>query len=212
MMSRLSRMRMLLVAVTATVLAACGGGSSGRAPTATPTGTATPSNTPTNTPASTRTPTTTSTASNTPTDTPTPTITPTSTPDAVERANELLAQLTRDEKISLAAGGAAGVPRLGIPPLVASDGPNGVGHGAAGVTAFPNAQVLAATLGLRSRRALRHALGAEASGKGINSSSRRRSTSCAHQLGARGRDLRRGSLPRRADRRRRDPRHAEPIT
>ena len=36
--------------------------------------------------------------------------------EAVARANQLLAQLTREEKISLAAGGAAGVPRLGIPP------------------------------------------------------------------------------------------------
>ncbi len=167
-MSRFSWMRLLVVAVTATVLASCGGDSSGRAPSATPTGTATPSSTPTHTPASTRTPTTTPTASNTPTDTLTPTITPTSTPDAVERANELLAQLTQEEKISLAAGDADGLPRLDVPPLVASDGPNGVGHGATDVTAFPNAQVLAASWDSALARRFGEALGAEASGKGIN--------------------------------------------
>ena len=63
---------------------------------------------------------------------------------ATERANAMLAKMTREEKIAVAAGNAAGVPRLGIPPQVFGDGPNGVGHGAAGVTAFPNAQVVAA--------------------------------------------------------------------
>ena len=127
-------------------------------PTTTPTtsNTATPSTTPT-TPMPTNT--------TTPTNTETPT--PTSTPDAVERANQLLVQLTQDEKISLAAG-ADGVPRLDIPPLVVSDGPNGVGHGASDVTAFPNAQVLAASWDSALARRFGEALGAEASGKGIN--------------------------------------------
>ena len=62
-----------------------------------------------------------------------------------ERANALLAQMTREEKIAFAASGAAGVPRLGIPGQVFGDGPNGVGHGEANVTAFPNAEVVAAT-------------------------------------------------------------------
>ena len=66
----------------------------------------------------------------------------------VRRADELLARMTLDEKIAMVhgdgfptAGTYAGhVPantRLGIPELVLSDGPNGVGDGSTGVTAFP---------------------------------------------------------------------------
>src|SRR5262245_31348936 len=64
---------------------------------------------------------------------------------AVTRANALLTQMTRDEKVSLAADGGAGVPGLGIPGLVATDGPNGVRGGGPGKTAFPNAQIVAAS-------------------------------------------------------------------
>jgi hypothetical protein len=46
--------------------------------------------------------------------------------DAVGRANALLARMTHDEKVALVASGADGVPRLGIPKLTPSDGPNGV--------------------------------------------------------------------------------------
>ncbi len=65
-----------------------------------------------------------------PTPAATSTVTPSPTPtiNAVDRANALLAQLTLDEKIGLAADGVAGVARLGIPRLVPSDGPNGVPH------------------------------------------------------------------------------------
>ena len=38
-------------------------------------------------------------------------------PTPLQPANALLAQMTRDEKISLVANGGAGVPRLGIPAL-----------------------------------------------------------------------------------------------
>lgn len=147
-MCRSSCLRLLLVAVTATVLASCGDDSSRREPTGTPTNTAT--------------------SSSTPTGTATPSATPTDTPDAVDRANELLAQLTREEKISLAADGGDGVPRLDIPPLVPSDGPNGIRGGGTNVTAFPNAQVLAATWDTALARRFGEALGAEASGQGIN--------------------------------------------
>jgi beta-glucosidase len=86
----------------------------------------------------------------------------------VKRANALLARLTLEEKIALAADGGAGVPRLGIPGLAPSDGPNGVRMGAPGATAFPNAQVVAASWDRALAKAFGTALGAEAAGKGFN--------------------------------------------
>jgi beta-glucosidase len=86
----------------------------------------------------------------------------------VKRANALLARLTLEEKIALAAAGGAGVPRLGIPGLVPSDGPNGVRLGAPGATAFPNAQVVAASWDRALAKAFGTAMGAEAAGKGFN--------------------------------------------
>src|SRR4051794_31872237 len=85
-----------------------------------------------------------------------------------ERAADLVAQMTRDEKVSLAASGTNGLPRLGIPPLVLRDGPNGVGSGAANVTAFPNAEVVAASWDRSLAQRFGSAVGAEAAGKGIN--------------------------------------------
>jgi len=87
---------------------------------------------------------------------------------AAARANALLSQMTRQEKIAVAAGNGAGVPRLGIPPQVFGDGPNGVGHGLADVTAFPNAQVVAASWDPNLAERFGDALGAETAGKGIN--------------------------------------------
>src|SRR5262245_38063856 len=63
----------------------------------------------------------------------------------VDRAKALVAQMTRDEKVSLAANGAAGIPRLAIPAVNPSDGPNGVREAAPGATAFPNAVMVAAS-------------------------------------------------------------------
>src|SRR5690349_11734726 len=63
----------------------------------------------------------------------------------VDRANALLAQMTREEKIAFAADGAAGVPRLGMPGITPSDGPNGIREAAPGATAFPTAVTLAAS-------------------------------------------------------------------
>jgi hypothetical protein len=57
----------------------------------------------------------------------------------VDRANGLLAQMTRDEKVALAADGAAAIPRLAIPGIAPTDGPNGVREASPGATAFPNA-------------------------------------------------------------------------
>jgi beta-glucosidase len=97
------------------------------------------------------------------------------TPDA--RADALLAQMTLDEKIAMVsgtgfafgsgyAGRLAGVERLGIPPLYLADGPNGVGNGSTGVTAFPAAIAAASTwdTGLVDRYGA--ALGREQRGKG----------------------------------------------
>ncbi|MGA3268880.1 MAG: glycoside hydrolase family 3 C-terminal domain-containing protein [Verrucomicrobiota bacterium] len=74
------------------------------------------------------------------------------TPD--ERADQLAAELTFAEKVSLLSGGPGGyssraIPRLGIPSFWMSDGPNGVRNVPQGVTpqacAFPAGAALAAT-------------------------------------------------------------------
>jgi beta-glucosidase len=85
-----------------------------------------------------------------------------------QRASKLEAKMTQGEKISLAVGGRSGVPRLGIPPLVVRDGPNGVGAGATNGTAFPNAEVVAASWDRSLAQSFGTALGAEAAGKGVS--------------------------------------------
>jgi len=87
---------------------------------------------------------------------------------SVDRANALLAQMTRSEKVSLAANGQTGVSRLGIPGLVMTDGPNGVRNGGPGKTAFPNAEVVAASWDRSLAEAFGTAVGAETAGKGFN--------------------------------------------
>ncbi len=86
----------------------------------------------------------------------------------VDRANALLAQMTRDEKVSLAANGAAGIPRLHIPGLAMTDGPNGVREAAPGATAFPGAVAVAASWDRTLAEDFGAAVGAEASGKTFN--------------------------------------------
>jgi len=66
------------------------------------------------------------------------------------RVEDLLARLTQKEKIALMGGASAfsmqGVPRLGIPSLSLSDGPNGVRSNAGEpATVFPTGSALAAT-------------------------------------------------------------------
>ena len=96
-------------------------------------------------------------------------------PDA--RAAALLAQMTLDEKIAMVhgpgfqlnAGFAGQVPgneRLGIPSLRLADGPNGVGNGSTGVTAFPAAALLAASWDPELAERYGQALGREQAGKG----------------------------------------------
>jgi beta-glucosidase len=96
---------------------------------------------------------------------------------AIARAQSLVSQMTLDEKISLVHGtgfitgdGFTGftpaIERLGIPPFYLADGPNGVGNGATGVTAFPAAMNNAASWDTGLLRRYGAVLGAEQAGKG----------------------------------------------
>ena len=87
--------------------------------------------------------------------------------------------MTLEEKVQFAhgigfvrnagfAGRVAGIPRLGIPDLVLADGPNGVGNGATGVTAFPASISTAATWDTAAVRRYGDAIGREQAGKGNN--------------------------------------------
>ncbi len=86
-----------------------------------------------------------------------------------QRADSLLARMTLGEELSLVGSGVTGVPRLGVPPLVFTDGPNGVGEGAKQVTSFPNAVNIGASFDPALARRYGQALGAEtaASGKDL---------------------------------------------
>ena len=87
-------------------------------------------------------------------------------PSPAARADAVLARMTLEEKLALMGSGAAGVPRLGIPPLRFVDGPNGIGEGSLGVTAFPNAENIGASWDPALAYRYGVALGAEAAGKG----------------------------------------------
>ena len=83
-----------------------------------------------------------------------------------QRASLVLGAMTTAEKLELVANGGGGDARLGIPPIRFIDGPNGVGEGSTHVTAFPDAQTIAASWDRRLALAYGRALGAEAFGKG----------------------------------------------
>jgi len=61
----------------------------------------------------------------------------------LQRANELLAALSFDQKVDLALNDFSSVRDFGVAPIVFSDGPNGVR--ADGTTSFPSSQTLAST-------------------------------------------------------------------
>src|SRR3954453_4813431 len=93
------------------------------------------------------------------------------------RARALVAQMTLDEKISqlhgtgfITGNGYTGftpaIARLGVPAFYLADGPNGVGNGAKGVTAFPAAMSNASTWDTPLLRRYGTALGEEQGGKG----------------------------------------------
>lgn len=87
-------------------------------------------------------------------------------PSPAARADAVLARMTLEEKLELMGSGAAGAPRLGIPPLRFVDGPNGIGEGSLGVTAFPNAENIGASWDPALAYRYGVALGTEAAGKG----------------------------------------------
>ena len=95
------------------------------------------------------------------------------TPD--ERADQLAAEMTFAEKVSLLSGGQGGystreIPRLGIPGFFMSDGPNGVRNVPPGVTpqacAFPVGAALAATWDADMATAYGTAMGLEDRARG----------------------------------------------
>jgi beta-glucosidase len=83
-----------------------------------------------------------------------------------QRAAELLAAMTPDQKVAMALGDYASLASLGVPTLPSDDGPSGIR--AEGTTSFPSAQTLAATFDRTLARAYGEAIGAEARGKGFN--------------------------------------------
>ncbi len=83
-----------------------------------------------------------------------------------QRADELLAAMTQDQKIAMALGDFASLAGLGVPTLPSDDGPSGIR--ADGTTSLPSAQTLAATFDRSLARAYGETIGAEARGKGFN--------------------------------------------
>ncbi len=85
---------------------------------------------------------------------------------SARRASMVLSAMTPAEKLALVSSGKAGDLRLGIPPITFIDGPNGVGEASSHVTAFPDAETIAAGWDPAVAGAYGQALGAEAAGKG----------------------------------------------
>jgi len=91
----------------------------------------------------------------------------------MHRVEELLNQMTLEEKVSMVAGSgtwhSTGVERLGVPPIKVTDGPNGArGDGQSGASAvcFPVGSCLAATWDCALIEQVGAALGEEAKTKG----------------------------------------------
>jgi beta-glucosidase len=108
---------------------------------------------------------------------------PSGTPD--QRADQLLAQMTLDEKIQLVHGGAAadwwnhglphggggwvpGIARLGIPDLYFADGSVGLGNAAGPATILPSSIASAASWDLDQAYTYGKVIGAECRARGIN--------------------------------------------
>lgn len=88
-----------------------------------------------------------------------------------ERAQQLVGEMTLEEKLAIVtpggdALGAGGDARLGVPAQKFTDGPNGIGDGATGVTAFPSAITLGAAFDPSLAGRFGEALGEEAWAKG----------------------------------------------
>ncbi|MEZ2122701.1 beta-glucosidase [Corynebacterium sp. CCM 9203] len=99
-----------------------------------------------------------------------------------ERADRVIAEMTREEKSAVLTGMAAylqgwgpefagrtyGVERLCLPPVKFTDGPAGIGNGASGVTQFPSHLNLGATFSPELAQKYAAAIATEARGKGAN--------------------------------------------
>lgn len=105
--------------------------------------------------------------------------------DPDQRADNLVSQMTTDQKIQLVHGGAAldwwnytlprgaggwvpGIPSLGIPDLYLADGSVGVGNAVGPATALPSSIASAATWDLNEATKYGQVIGAELSAYGIN--------------------------------------------
>ncbi|SEI14620.1 MULTISPECIES: glycoside hydrolase family 3 C-terminal domain-containing protein [unclassified Leifsonia] len=82
---------------------------------------------------------------------------------AKQRAEDLLAVLSREEKVSAACGDLSGLARYGVPVLMSKDGPNGLSL--PGTTAFPSGYSLASTFNPELAHEFGEAIGAELRGK-----------------------------------------------
>jgi beta-glucosidase len=87
--------------------------------------------------------------------------------EARERAADLLAEMTFEEKVAVGLGDLAAVAHLGVPPLRYTDGPNGI-RGPGNVTAFPASLALAATFDEGLAAAYGTAIASEARDTGSN--------------------------------------------
>ncbi len=83
-----------------------------------------------------------------------------------QRADELLAALTFDQKIAIALGNYASVASLGVPTLKDFDGPSGART--TGTTSFPSSQTLAASFDRGLAGAYGGAIAEEGRGRGFN--------------------------------------------
>ena len=88
--------------------------------------------------------------------------------DPTERADALLARMTREHKTALLCCDFDAVSALGVPPLLFADASAGV-RGETGVTAFPVPLAQAATFDPALTEAMGAAIAAETRGKGFNS-------------------------------------------
>ena len=99
-----------------------------------------------------------------------------STAPVAQRVQQVLNTMDQSEEVTLASGDGGssyigqvnGIPNLCIKPLNMEDGPNGVGDGNGGVTAFPDGESAAATWDPALIKQEGAAMGAEFAGKGVN--------------------------------------------
>ena len=99
-----------------------------------------------------------------------------STAPVATRVQQVLNTMDQAEELDLVAGDGTSsyighipaVPNLCIPATNLEDGPNGVGDGAGGVTAFPDGESAAATFDPTLIQQEGTAMGAEFAGKGVN--------------------------------------------